>query len=102
MFEKRIDTAACEFIELQDDECDVYRGAGLALAVESDGKLAELFYAGETSENDWKVVLNRAFEERVWLVLCSTYTLCDPVLIDPKDPTSFAHAMRVYGENDNT
>ena len=101
MFEDRIKTAACDFIELDEAECEIYAGSGLALAVEVDGKLRELVYAGAVDEDQWKSTLDRAFEERVWLVRCSTYTLCQPLRLVADDTTAFAKAMRLWGEEND-
>ena len=96
MFENRIESAACEFIELDEAEGEIYSGAGLALAIEVEGKLSELVYAGRVDEDGWNATLDRAFDERVWLVRCSTYTLCQPVRMDPENIGEFKNREGLF------
>lgn len=102
-------SGACPFIDLTEIEKDLYRGAGWRLARFESGCLKGLFALGDVEyQANTQAMAVEAVEAaatwcahaegEIWLVLCSSYQLCEPRQIDRNDPAAMAHLARVIGE----
>lgn len=99
----------CSYIELMEDEKEIYRGAGLKIARFENQKLVELFDPMNVPwKKNRKAMINNALENavrwlesangEVWLVMCSCFELCEPRRLTIHD-ASYAHMARVIGED---
>ena len=105
---------ACQAIDLDENEKDVYRGAGWKLAAFDGGKLAALHsldsyeYRADESFNE---TVERATKHNFdklknleaegfdcWLVMASCYQLCEPERLNADDALSAAKLARRIGE----
>ena len=106
----RIEQApACAVIRLDEDEKNIYRGAGFMLARFVGGKLVELYDPGEvTYQSDQQAIateaVGRAYawinttEGEHWMVECSCYELCEPRQLTITDPTAYASMANKVAE----
>lgn len=86
---------ACEIIDLDESEKNIYRGAGRALAVFEKGALTKLLYFGnwvypenERAGTAMALKVTRQWLDdaefdggantEIWFVHCSCYQLCEP------------------------
>ncbi len=125
--QSRIEQApACTVINLTEAEKDIYNGAGWKLARFIEGTLVELFdpalleYPREYNKQEmanaavhsavtWlkniesgNTAQSYTNVERdggdVWLVMCSSYQLCEPIRITLTDASALAKMARAFGE----
>lgn len=100
---------ACKVIHLTEPEKNLYNGAGWKLARFENGVLAGFFDPMETPYNaDGQAMAERAVESahawlanaigEVWLVMCSSYQLCEPRRITLQDAAGLAAMARLFGE----
>lgn len=106
----RIEQApACEVINLSEAEKDIYCGAGWKLARFVDGQLAGFFDPMEIEYNsDTQAMADEAVDaaiawladadSEVWLVMCSSYQLCEPRRIEFTDASAIAHMARMFAD----
>jgi hypothetical protein len=109
--QSRIEQApACEVINLTEAEKDIYSGAGWKLARFVDGQLVGLFDPTEVEyRENVQAMSEEALENatawignadgEVWLVMCSSYQLCEPQRITLTDASALAKLARVIGES---
>jgi hypothetical protein len=107
MFEDRIFQAtACEAIDLNETESEIYHGAGWAIAhVEKDQiiKFVYLNFEIGNEETEAEAAIKAALEHgEAWFGMCSCYQFCEPRQMTLNDPTLFARIMRlsVYDESE--
>ena len=85
---QRIEMAACEYIQLQDDESDDYHGCGLYLASFTDGKITGLLKVCDLDGDDAKDIAKQTYqwcdEQGGDIVVAngSCYQLCRPEPFD--------------------
>ena len=101
---------ACEVIDLEDHEDDIYNGAGWRLARFVDGKLEELFnpldhayerdMLSETATEALTASIRWANETEgeIWMVMCSCRQLCEPERLLQTDATGWAKFGRRLGD----
>lgn len=100
MVKSRIKQApACQVIELSESEKNLYLGSGYHLAHFREGVLVELKHLLDfcTAEDDSVNSMVKAAlawhclqDGEVWLVMCSSYELCEPRRLSVEDVASFA------------
>tara|TARA_B100001057_G_scaffold115661_1_gene114177 strand:+ start:2053 stop:2382 length:330 start_codon:yes stop_codon:yes gene_type:complete len=101
-FLNRIKKSACDYIDLKDEEANLYQGSGWAIAHTNSGLIKELVYLtdnGCLDEDNAKNEINKALETgEAYLGMCSAYQFCDPVPINSYNSTTAAKIMRLVGE----
>ena len=115
----RIEKApTCNVINLTESEKEVYKGAGWQIAAFKNEKLSEIH-----SLDDYEYIAKESFNETVkratvhnvdklkqlevagfdcWLVMASSYQLCDPSRISSDDALCAAKIARRIGEDLNS
>ena len=105
-FFDRIQKSACDYVNFNEQEANLYRGSGWAIAHVSDGLIEELIYLtdnGSLNEDDAKNEVKRALKKgEAYLGMCSSYQFCDPAPINTQHPTTAAKIMRLVGEQMQT
>ena len=97
------------YIDLNESESELYRGAGWAIALAMDGQIESFIYLNELEYENEEVEAKAAIKEAhehsevctgnaAYLGMCSSYQFCDPVLISPENPTVAARIMRLSVE----
>jgi len=106
----RIEQApACQVINLNDTEKDIYNGSGWKLARFVDGEMVELFDPLNTEyQEDIQAMADDALKTatewiaisdgEIWLAMCSCYQLCEPIKVSLTDTSAMARVARVFGE----
>lgn len=106
----RIEPApACDVINLSEAEKDLYTGSGWKLARFEHGVLKGFFDPArvpmrDSAEDALSEVLEAATawignaDGEVWLVMCSSYQLCDPIPVGLTDARGLARMARVFAE----
>ncbi|MCA2999655.1 MAG: hypothetical protein ING75_13750 [Rhodocyclaceae bacterium] len=100
---------ACSVIRLDEEEKRIYCGAGFMLARFVDAKLVELHDPGEvTYQSDRQAMateaVGRAYawidttEGEHWMVMCSSYELCEPRQLTIADPSAYASMANKVAE----
>lgn len=93
---------ACLFVDLTEDEYVHYTGAGLRLALVEHGKIAALhdpFTSNDAPMDDAESWLQAHQGAETWLVICSCYHLCEPLLISADDDRSLVDLMNRIDEH---
>jgi hypothetical protein len=99
----------CEFIDLFEQEKNIYSGSGWKLARFENEKLAGFFDPMNVEWNsDVQAMADEALKAatawlanaqgETWLVMCSCYQLCEPRRVSLRDPMSLAHMVRVFAD----
>lgn len=98
----RIEQApACAVIRLDEDEKNIYKGAGFMLARFVDAKLVELHDPLDvTYQLDRQAMATEAVQRAYawinttegehWIVVCSCYELCEPRQLTIANPSAYA------------
>ena len=102
---------ACPSIQLKDEELDVYKGSGWALAGFKEGKLAKVHYllsftpeegkADEESGCSAALTAAQSFEKdglELWTGCMSCTEFTDPQQLSTGDPSGLARLMRLVGD----
>ena len=99
----RIERApACLVVDLAQDEYVHYTGAGLRLALVENGKIAALhnpFISDDAPMDDAVSWLQAHQGAETWLVNCTCYQLCEPLLISADDDRSLVDLMNRIDEH---
>ena len=94
---------ACDYIDLNDAEANLYRGAGWAIAHVEDDQIVKFVYLNEfqygNEEAEAKAVIEEAIHGEAWFGMCSSYQFCEPRKMTIDDPTVFAKIMRLSVED---
>lgn len=103
------DAPMCEVINLTEAEAPLYTGAGWKIARFEDGELKG-FFDPRTLPHiaDAADAANEALHAatawlaqakgETWLVMCSSYQLCEPTPVSLNAPSSIARMARIFGE----
>lgn len=104
MFEDRIFQAtACEAINLNEAEGEIYRGAGWAIAHVEKDQITKFVYLNTfefgNEEAEAKAAIDAALKHgEAWFGMCSCHQFCDPRQITLNDPALFPRIMRLSVE----
>jgi len=83
-------------VNLTDEESEIYRGAGDAVALVKDGKISTFIYLHDVEELD--DILAQTRDADAYLGMCSCYQFCQPRRLTADDPASYARLARLHGE----
>jgi hypothetical protein len=102
-FIDRLQMAACPYIDLAEDEKDIYHGAGWALATVEAGRVTALEYLNRLPDGtDPEPIVNAALAAgNRWLVMASCWQLCEPRRIHLGDATGIARLARLIVTGDD-
>ena len=96
--------AACDYIDLNDVEANLYRGAGWAIAHITEGEIVKFEYLNfeiGNEEAEAQEAIDAGLKHgECWFGMCGSYQFCEPRKMTLDDPTVFAKIMRlsVYDE----
>tara|TARA_X000001382_G_scaffold71870_1_gene50098 strand:- start:41 stop:370 length:330 start_codon:yes stop_codon:yes gene_type:complete len=96
----------CTYVDLNESESELYRGAGWAIAHVSEGEINSLTYLNEfeyeSEEEEAQAAVKAALKEgNAYFGMCSSYQFCEPELIRSDNPTLAARIMRLSVEDDD-
>lgn len=99
-FLDRLKSDACTYIDLTENESELYHGAGWAIAHVSEGQINSLTYLNEfeyeNEEVEAEAAVKAALEHgEAYFGMCSSYQFCEPALISADQPTVAARIMRL-------
>lgn len=97
------------YIDLNESESELYRGAGWAIALAMDGQIESFIYLNEFEIENEEVEAEAAIkfalehseactDNAAYLGMCSSYQFCDPVLISAAKPAVAARIMSLSVE----
>lgn len=105
---------ACDYIDFNDREAELYGGSGWAIAHVENGEIVRLVYLNQfeygNEEAEAKMAIDDALESsqfpfvECWFGMCSGYEFCEPRNMTPDDATAqlelLAKIMRLAVETD--
>lgn len=102
-FLDRVKSDACEYVDLSENESELYHGAGWAIAHVSKDQINSLTYLNEFEYQNEKAEAEAAIKAALkhgeaYLGMCSSYQFCEPALISVDNPTVAARIMRLSVE----
>ena len=102
-FLDRIKKEACPYIDLNENESELYRGCGWAIAHVSEAEINSLTYLNEleyqNEEAEAEAAVKAALEHgEAYFGMCSSHQFCEPILISSDNPTVAARIMRLSVE----
>lgn len=105
MYHRMKNGAACEYIDLNDAESDLYRGAGWAIAYVENDQFIKFVYLNqfeyENEEAEAKAAIHSALTHGdCWFGMLGSYQFSDPLKMTIDDPTLFAKIMRLSVEEE--
>ena len=88
-----------KYIDLNDAEADLYRGAGDAIVfANADGVAEKIIYLHDIAEGGAKDVIEECYKHGdAYYAMCSCYQFCD--MQSMTDPAMAARVMRLVAEN---
>lgn len=97
--------AACDYINLNDVEANLYSGAGWAIAHVEGDQIVKFVYLNqleyENEEAEAKLAIDDALKRGdCWFGMCSSYQFCEPREMILDNPTLLAKIMRLSVEED--
>ncbi len=93
------------FIELNDEESEIYNGSGYAIAYVDNGKINKFVYLNsfeyQNEETQAKIEIDKALEHgNCWFGMCSNYQFCEVSKITMEDPIILPKILRLSIEED--
>ena len=100
MFEDRIKTdARLPYIDVTDEEAEIYHGCGDAIAYVDGGRFTSFVYLGDLAEDGAKAAAADALKHgNAWLGMLSCHQFCKPEKLDASNPALFARVIRLVAE----